>query len=116
MNLSMYLSIGDIFLAGILAGLYFIFLCYTIRRALNFISDFSSFAPIRILMLVTLLTAAITIIRFFIGQVADWALETGVYGMWNIYIFSLMLMLLRGLRAKQGADEMGLTHSEETEN
>ena len=136
MDIFMYLSIGYIFIAG----LYFFLLCYTIRQALyNTISDNSSiFAPstpgivwrFRLLMLVTLPTAAISIIRFLIGQLAQgaykWdedlgqtleysgALETGVYGMWNIHVFSLIFLFAP--THNQGAYEMGLTNSEEIDD
>ena len=134
MDIFMYLSIGYIFIAG----LYFFLLCYTIRRALNIMSDFSAISPIvpdtiwrfRILMLGTLLTAAITIIRFIIGQVAEgaykWnedlgqtleysgALETVVYGMWNIHVFSLIFLFAPS--HNQGAYEIGLANSEEKDD
>lgn len=60
----------------------------------------------KFLMLVTLLCALLTIIGFVMGQVSEgrWNLNenvelefssaffTGVYGMWNIYIFALMIL------------------------
>lgn len=62
----------------------------------------------KFLMAATLLCAGMTIAGFIMGQVADGqfrfdddhemaieltsALLTGVYGMWNIYIFSLMVL------------------------
>ena len=81
-------------------------------------------------MLATLLTAADTIIGFLIGQLAEgaykWdedlgqtlaysgALETGVYGMWNIHVFSLIFLFAP--THNQGAYEMGLTNSEEIDD
>ena len=59
-------------------------------------------------MLATVFTAALTVIGFIIGQVAEGAYKwdedlghtleytsgfmTGVYGMWNIYIFGLLFL------------------------
>ena len=57
-------------------------------------------------MLATLLCALLTIVGFILGQVSEgrWnvnenvdlefssAFFTGVYGMWNIYIFALMIL------------------------
>ena len=120
------LALGFIILAGISAGLYFIFLCYMIRKVFLTISNrtasFQHMARIRrlhyqgiiwrfkFLMLATVFTAALTVIGFIIGQVEEggtkWdediresgALEytsgfmTGVYGLWNIYIFGLLFL------------------------
>lgn len=60
----------------------------------------------KFLMLATLLCAAMTVVGFILGQVAEgrwkWdesleieytsAFFTGVYGMWNIYIFALLCL------------------------
>ena len=60
----------------------------------------------KFLMLATLLCAALTVIGFILGQVSEgrwkWddeleleftsAFFTGVYGMWNIYIFALIVL------------------------
>lgn len=118
------LALGFIILAGISAGLYFVFLCYRIRKVFLTIADraasFQHMAQIRrlhyqgiiwrfkFLMLATLLTAALTVIGFIIGQVSEGAYKwdddlgttlqytsgflTGVYGMWNIYIFGLLFL------------------------
>ena len=125
-DLGTNLALGFIILAGISAGLYFIFLCYMIRKVFATISSrtasFQHMARIRrlhyqgiiwrfkFLMLATVFTAALTVIGFIIGQVEEggtkWdedimtsgALEytsgfmTGVYGMWNIYIFGLIFL------------------------
>ena len=125
-DLGTNLALGFIILAGISAGLYFIFLCYMIRKVFSTISSraasFQHMARIRrlryqgiiwrfkFLMLATVFTAALTVIGFIIGQVEEggvkWdeqimtsgALEytsgfmTGVYGMWNIYIFGLLFL------------------------
>lgn len=118
------LALGFIILAGISAGLYFVFLCYRIRKVFLTIADraasFQHMSQIRrlhyqgiiwrfkFLMLATLLTAALTVIGFIIGQVSEGAYKwdedlgtslqytsgflTGVYGMWNIYIFGLLFL------------------------
>jgi len=125
-DLGTNLALGFIILAGISAGLYFIFLCYMIRKVFTTISSraasFQHMARVRrlhyqgliwrfkFLMLATVFTAALTVIGFIIGQVEEggtkWdedimtntALEytsgfmTGVYGMWNIYIFGLLFL------------------------
>ena len=115
---------GFIILAGISAGLYFLFLCYMIRKVFATISSrtasFQHMSHIRrlhyqgivwrfkFLMLATVFTAALTVIGFIIGQVAEGAYKwdedlgetleytsgfmTGVYGMWNIYIFGLLFL------------------------
>lgn len=58
------------------------------------------------LMVFTLLCAAMTVILFILGQVSEghwkWgdaghleytsAVQTGVYGMWNIYVFCLLIL------------------------
>ncbi|KAG8227847.1 hypothetical protein J437_LFUL010713 [Ladona fulva] len=60
----------------------------------------------KFLMLATLLCAAMTVIGFILGQLSEgqwkWddelqleytsAFFTGVYGMWNIYIFALLVL------------------------
>lgn len=60
----------------------------------------------KFLMLATLICAALTVIGFIMGQIAEghwkWdenievqltsAFLTGVYGMWNIYIFALIIL------------------------
>jgi len=118
------LALGFIILAGISAGLYFLFLCYLIRKVFLNIADraasFQSMSQIRrlhyqgiiyrfkFLMLATLIAAALTVIGFIIGQVSEGAYKwdeelgsslqytsgflTGVYGMWNIYIFGLLFL------------------------
>jgi len=118
------LALGFIIMAGISAGLYFVFLCYLIRKVFNNIADrsasFQSMSQIRrlhyqgiiwrfkFLMLSTLVTAALTVIGFIIGQVSEGAYKwdedlgstlqyssgflTGVYGMWNLYIFALIFL------------------------
>ena len=123
-DLGTNLALGFIILAGISAGLYFLFLCYMIRKVFATISSrtasFQHMSHIRrlhyqgivwrfkFLMLATVFTAALTVIGFIIGQVAEGAYKwdedlgetleytsgfmTGVYGMWNIYIFGLLFL------------------------
>jgi len=118
------LALGFIILAGVSAGLYFLFLCHLIRKVFLTISDRSasiqSMSQIRrlhyqgiiwrfkFLMLSTLVAAALTVIGFIVGQVSEGAYKwdedlsssleytsgflTGVYGMWNLYIFGLIFL------------------------
>uniref|UniRef100_A0A182K336 Protein wntless n=1 Tax=Anopheles christyi TaxID=43041 RepID=A0A182K336_9DIPT len=115
-------ALGFIILAGISAGLYFFFLCYMIWKVFCNINIKRTSLPsmssarrlhyegiiyrFQFLMLATLLCAAMTVIGFIIGQVSEgrwkWdenidleftsAFFTGVYGMWNIYIFALIVL------------------------
>lgn len=116
------LALSFIILAGISAGIYFIFLCYMIWKAFKNISIKKSVLPsmstvrrlhyegiiyrFNFLMLATVVCAAVTIISFILSQIAEgqnkWdenmelevssALFTGVYGMWNIYIFAMLVL------------------------
>ncbi|CAO1377204.1 unnamed protein product [Diamesa hyperborea] len=109
-------------LGGISAGIYFLFLCYMVWKVFSNISIKRSVLPsmstvrrlhyegiiyrFKFLMLATLLCALLTIVGFVLGQVSEgrWnvnenvelefssAFFTGVYGMWNIYIFALMIL------------------------
>ncbi|XP_047035669.1 protein wntless [Helicoverpa zea] len=116
------LALTFIILAGISTGVYFLFLCYMIWQVFINISQKRQSLPtmcsvrrlhyegiiyrFKFLMLATLLCAALTVIGFILGQVAEgqwkWdenieleytsAFFTGVYGMWNIYIFALLVL------------------------
>lgn len=116
------LALSFIILAGISAGIYFIFLCYMIWNVFKNISVKRSVLPsmstarrlhyegiiyrFNFLMLVTVICAAATIISFILTQIAEgqnkWdenmeleissALFTGVYGMWNIYICAMLIL------------------------
>lgn len=116
------LAFAFIILAGISAGIYFLFLCYMIFNVFRNIGikriSLPSMSAVRrlhyegiiyrfqFLMLATLLCAALTVIGFILGQVSEgqwkWdeniqldftsAFFTGIYGMWNIYIFALMIL------------------------
>ncbi|XP_053672822.1 protein wntless isoform X2 [Anopheles nili] len=115
-------ALGFIILAGVSAGCYFFFLCYMIWKVFCNINLKRTSLPsmssarrlhyegiiyrFQFLMLATLLCAAMTVIGFIIGQVSEgrwkWdenidleftsAFCTGVYGMWNIYIFALIVL------------------------
>ncbi|XP_040576781.1 protein wntless [Lepeophtheirus salmonis] len=121
-DLGTNLALGFIIMAGISAGIYFLFLCYLIYQVFRTISDkrasISTMPKVRrlryegiiwrfrFLMLATVITAMMTVIGFIIGQVSegqykwdeDISLEytsgfmTGVYGMWNIYVFGLLFL------------------------
>lgn len=116
------LALTFIIVAGLSACLYFLFLCYLIWKVFRNISikrtSLPSMSSVRrlhyegiiyrfkFLMLTTLICAALTIIGFVMGQMAEgqwkWddnieleltsAFFTGVYGMWNIYIFALIIL------------------------
>lgn len=121
--------------AGILAFVYFIFLCYliwcaycdistkhttlqsmTTTRHLNYDRIVYRF---KMLMFVTLLTSAVIIFGFAVGQVSenryrlDHTFNTessavffnGIYGMWNIYIFALIALYAPSHKHWPVADE-----------
>lgn len=121
-DLGTNLALTFIILAGISTGVYFLFLCYLVWQVFIIISHKRQSLPtmcsvrrlhyegiiyrFKFLMLATLLCAALTVIGFILGQVAEgqwkWdenieleytsAFFTGVYGMWNIYIFALLVL------------------------
>ncbi|XP_023014483.2 wnt ligand secretion mediator [Leptinotarsa decemlineata] len=116
------LALSFIILAGISAGIYFIFLCSMIWRVFQNISTKRSLLPsmsqarrlhyegiiyrFKFLMLATVICAAVTIVSFILSQISEgqnkWdetmdieltsALHTGVYGMWNIYICAMLIL------------------------
>lgn len=116
------LALTFIILAGISTCIYFLFLCYMVYQVFINISQKRLSLPtmcsvrrlhyegiiyrFQFLMLATLVCAALTVIGFILGQVAEgqwkWdehieleytsAFFTGVYGMWNIYIFALLVL------------------------
>lgn len=116
------LALTFIILAGICTTIYFLFLTYMIWQVLmnmmNKTQALPSMCSIRrlryegiiyrfkFLMVTTVLCCAMTVIGFIMGQVAEgqwkWddhieleytsAFFTGVYGMWNIYIFALLVL------------------------
>lgn len=115
------LAMAFIIVAGICACLYFLFLCFMVFQVFRNISGKRTCLPamskarrlhyeglifrFKFLMLVTLACAAITIIFFIISQVNEghwhWgdynvqvnsAFFTGIYGMWNLYVFAIMFL------------------------
>lgn len=116
------MALTFIILAGICTGIYFLFLCYMVWQVFKNISTKRQSLPtmcsvrrlhyegtiyrFKFLMLATLLCAAMTVVGFILGQVAEgqwkWdenleleytsAFFTGVYGMWNVYIFALLVL------------------------
>ncbi|XP_049846271.1 protein wntless [Schistocerca gregaria] len=121
-DLGTNLALSFIILAGISAGVYFLFLTYRIWAVFCNISAKRSALPslscarrlhyqgviyrFKFLMLATLLCALMTVVGFILGQVSEgrwkWndqieieftsAFFTGVYSMWNIYIFALIVL------------------------
>jgi len=116
------LALGFIVLAGVSAGLYFIFLMWMIVRVhLNIrlkaqaLPAMSSVRRLhyqgiiyrfRFLMMATAVIAGMTVASFIIGRVAEgswkWdedisleytsAMLTGVYGMWNVYTLAVICL------------------------
>ncbi|TKC48981.1 hypothetical protein EI555_004190, partial [Monodon monoceros] len=110
-----------IIVAGICLCLYFLFLCFMVFQVFRNISgkqsSLSAMSKVRrlhyeglifrfkFLMLITLACAAMTVIFFIVSQVTEghwkWggvtvqvnsAFFTGIYGMWNLYVFALMFL------------------------
>ncbi|EDV51384.2 protein wntless isoform X2 [Drosophila erecta] len=122
MPLAAKMAMTFIVLAGVSAAIYFLFLCYMIWKVFRNIGDKRTSLPsmsqarrlhyegliyrFKFLMLATIVCAALTVTGFIMGQRAegqwDWndnvaiqptsAFLTGVYGMWNIYIFALLIL------------------------
>ncbi|KAG5847617.1 hypothetical protein ANANG_G00128070 [Anguilla anguilla] len=115
------LAMAFIIVAGICACLYFLFLCFMVFQVFRNISGKRTCLPamskarrlhyeglifrFKFLMLVTLACAAMTVIFFIISQVNEghwhWgdytvqvnsAFFTGIYGMWNLYVFAIMFL------------------------
>ncbi|XP_029971145.1 protein wntless homolog isoform X1 [Salarias fasciatus] len=115
------LAMAFIIVAGICACLYFLFLCFMVFQVFRNISGKRTSLPamskarrlhyeglifrFKFLMLVTLICAAMTVIFFIISQVNEghwhWgehtvqvnsAFFTGIYGMWNLYVFAIMFL------------------------
>nr|XP_033772303.1 protein wntless homolog isoform X2 [Geotrypetes seraphini] len=115
------LAMAFIIVAGICACLYFGFLCFMVFQVFRNISGKRSKLPamsktrrlhyeglifrFKFFMLVTLACAALSVIFFITSQVNEghwtWdgttvqvnsAFFTGIYGMWNLYVFALMFL------------------------
>uniref|UniRef100_A0A2K6L6X3 Wnt ligand secretion mediator n=3 Tax=Colobinae TaxID=9569 RepID=A0A2K6L6X3_RHIBE len=115
------LAMAFIIVAGICLCLYFLFLCFMVFQVFRNISGKQSSLPamskvrrlhyeglifrFKFLMLITLACAAMTVIFFIVSQVTEghwkWggvtvqvnsAFFTGIYGMWNLYVFALMFL------------------------
>ncbi|MBN3284552.1 WLS protein, partial [Polyodon spathula] len=115
------LQMAFIIVAGICACLYFLFLCFMVFQVFRNINGKRTALPamskarrlhyeglifrFKFLMLITLACAALTIIFFIISQVNEghwhWggytvqvnsAFFTGIYGMWNLYVFAIMFL------------------------
>lgn len=144
-NIGTNVALTFITVAMISAGIYFIFLCYMIWQVFGNISMKKQALPsmsnvrrlhyegiiyrFKFLMLVTLLCAAMTIIGFILGQASEgkWKWDddlhldytsgffTGVYGMWNIYIFALMVLYAPSHKQWPSEMDMNMATTEEIE-
>lgn len=144
-DLGTNLALTFIILAGISAGMYFLFLSYMIWRVFCNISAKRAALPsmssvrrlhyegviyrFKFLMLATLLCAAMTVVGFILGQVSEgrwkWdedldleytsAFFTGVYGMWNIYIFALIVLYAPSHKQWPSETDIGNSNNDEIE-
>ena len=141
-DLGTNLALTFIILAGISAGVYFFFLSYMIWKVFCNISAKCTVVPsmssarrlhyevtyrFKFLMLATLLCAALTVIEFILRQVSEgrwkWddeleftsAFFTGVYGMWNIYIFALIVLYAQSHKQwSSEAEQRGIINEKKT--
>ncbi|OCT84803.1 hypothetical protein XELAEV_18022960mg [Xenopus laevis] len=115
------IAMAFIIVAGICACLYFLFLCFMVYQVFRNISGKRSNLPamskarrlhyeglifrFKFLMIITLACAALTVVFFITTQITEgnWKLGdlsielnsaffTGIYGMWNLYVFALMFL------------------------
>ncbi|KAE8609604.1 hypothetical protein XENTR_v10011854 [Xenopus tropicalis] len=115
------IAMAFIIVAGICACLYFLFLCFMVYQVFRNISGKQSNLPemskarrlhyeglifrFKFLMIITLACAALTVVFFITTQITEgnWKLGdlsielnsaffTGIYGMWNLYVFALMFL------------------------
>nr|XP_055058599.1 LOW QUALITY PROTEIN: protein wntless homolog [Misgurnus anguillicaudatus] len=142
------LAMAFIVVAGICACLYFLLLCFMVYQVFRNVSGKRSSLPamtkarrlhyeglifrFKFLMLVTLACAAMTVIFFIISQVNEghwqWgghtvqvnsAFFTGIYGMWNLYVFALMFLYAPSHKRygdeQSSVDDQGGNTSEDTQ-
>ncbi|XP_076353039.1 wnt ligand secretion mediator isoform X1 [Tachypleus tridentatus] len=144
-DLGTNLALVFIILAALSASLYFVFLCYMVFQVVRNISYKRTTLPtmsstrrlfyegiiyrFNFLMLATLLCAAMTVISYIIGQVSEghwkWdedmkleytsAFLTGVYGMWNLYVFTLLILYAPSHKSYPPAPERPPSSQEEVE-
>ncbi|XP_071421424.1 protein wntless homolog [Pithys albifrons albifrons] len=139
------LAMAFIIVAGICLCLYFLFLCFMVFQVFRNISGKQSSLPamskarrlhyeglifrFKFLMLITLACAAMTVIFFIVSQVTEghwkWgditiqvnsAFFTGIYGMWNLYVFALMFLYApshKNYGEDQSNGDLGVTSGEE---
>ncbi|XP_062993644.1 protein wntless homolog [Elgaria multicarinata webbii] len=139
------LAMAFIIVAGICLCLYFLFLCFMVFQVFRNISGKQSSLPamtkarrlhyeglifrFKFLMLVTLACAAMTVIFFIVSQVTEdhwkWgdmtvqgnsAFFTGIYGMWNLYVFALMFLYApshKNYGEDQSTGDLGVNSGEE---
>ncbi|XP_059677953.1 protein wntless homolog isoform X2 [Gavia stellata] len=139
------LAMAFIIVAGICLCLYFLFLCFMVFQVFRNISGKQSSLPamskarrlhyeglifrFKFLMLITLACAAMTVIFFIVSQVTEghwkWgditiqvnsAFFTGIYGMWNLYVFALMFLYApshKNYGEDQSNGDLGVNSGEE---
>ncbi|XP_075615244.1 protein wntless homolog isoform X2 [Balearica regulorum gibbericeps] len=139
------LAMAFIIVAGICLCLYFLFLCFMVFQVFRNIGGKQSSLPamskarrlhyeglifrFKFLMLITLACAAMTVIFFIVSQVTEghwkWgditiqvnsAFFTGIYGMWNLYVFALMFLYApshKNYGEDQSNGDLGVNSGEE---
>uniref|UniRef100_A0A8D2MA85 Wnt ligand secretion mediator n=2 Tax=Zonotrichia albicollis TaxID=44394 RepID=A0A8D2MA85_ZONAL len=139
------LAMAFIIVAGICLCLYFLFLCFMVFQVFRNISGKQSSLPamskarrlhyeglifrFKFMMLITLACAAMTVIFFIVSQVTEghwkWgditiqvnsAFFTGIYGMWNLYVFALMFLYApshKNYGEDQSNGDLGVNSGEE---
>ncbi|KAK7812330.1 hypothetical protein U0070_024600 [Myodes glareolus] len=145
LSFTVHLQMAFIIVAGICLCLYFLFLCFMVFQVFRNISGKQSSLPamskvrrlhyeglifrFKFLMLITLACAAMTVIFFIVSQVTEghwkWggvtvqvnsAFFTGIYGMWNLYVFALMFLYApshKNYGEDQSNGDLGVHNGEE---